>query len=305
MRRLALHVLAATVALAPIATWGQDLILSSDDGDDELLLDGDAVNFEDALKRLGELKDISDSLGGDANGDGRVNLVDPIYLLNWFFLDGPAPASISCELPSGEVTDGPSPFARIGLRIEFNETDGTAELALGAGSDEGLQSLTVHDPSNRRILDLRSSEGREIDLEKIVLETREATLEGIRSAYPEGAYLFQGVTMAGTHLVGEAELTHDLPPAPLLTHQISEGRLTVYWSPSGEATSYSLEIDQDDAGFNLRVTLDATRGSYSLPTELLVAGSAHDLSLTAALPGGNRITEEITVVIPPVSQAAE
>ena len=300
MRRLGIYLLAAATVLSPVSAWSQDLIFSSDDDDDELL-DGAAFNFEDVVERLGKLQEGSLEFSGDANGDGSVNLVDPIYLLNWIFRQGPEPVPLSCSLPAGEVVDGPYPFVRVGIRLEFNETDGTAEVALAAGSNEGLRSLTVHDPSNRKIADLRSPEGRELGLEEILLESTDSTLDGVKKAYPEGAYLFQAITVSGTHLAGEAELTHDLPAAPGFVHRLSEKSLTIYWSPSEATSTYSLEIDQDDLGFHLRVKLDPTTGSYAVPVGFLVAGEEYDVSLAVVADRGNVIATESEIAIPSVS----
>ncbi len=304
MRRLGIYLLAAATVLSPVSAWSQDLIFSSDDDDDELL-DGAAFNFEDVVERLGKLKEGSLEISGDVNGDGSVNLVDPVYLLNWIFGDGPAPVPLSCALPAGQGIDGPYPFVRVGIRIEFNESEGTADVALAAGSNEGLQSLTVYDPSNRKIADLRSSDERGLGLEKILLESTDSTIDGVKKAYPEGAYLFEGVTVSGTHLIGAAEFTHDLPLAPGFVHVISEKNLAIYWSPSEETSTYSLEIDQNDLGFHLTVKLDPTKGSYAVPIGFLVAGAEYEISLAAVANRGNVVAAESRVVIPSVSSEAD
>jgi hypothetical protein len=35
---------------------------------------------------------------GDVNGDGRLDISDPIYIVNWLFGEGPAPVPIECPL---------------------------------------------------------------------------------------------------------------------------------------------------------------------------------------------------------------
>lgn len=42
---------------------------------------------------------------GDANGDWSIDLSDPVYLLEYLFLDGPAPVPVLCGL---EVTEAPN-----------------------------------------------------------------------------------------------------------------------------------------------------------------------------------------------------
>jgi hypothetical protein len=44
-------------------------------------------------------------LNGDVNGDGFMDITDPVYLLNFMYLGGPPPASLSCS-PFSQVENG-------------------------------------------------------------------------------------------------------------------------------------------------------------------------------------------------------
>lgn len=303
MSRVRICLLTMAAVTVPVSTWSQDLIFSSDVGDE--LIDDAKFDFQNVLERLGDLQEESPLLSGDANGDGTVNLVDPIYLLNWIFQEGPEPVPLSCSLPTEKALDGPDPFVGVGIRLEFNETDGDGEVTLVAESKEGLRSLTVHDPSNRKIADLRSPGGRELGLEKIVLQSSDPTLEGVTGAYPEGAYLFQAVTTSGTHLAGEAELTHEVLPAPGFVHRVNQDSLDIEWAPVDDATGYTLELGQADLGFKLKVKLDPTIRFYSVPVTLLVAGEDYDLSIATVTGDGNLVVAETEVAIPSSSAPVE
>jgi len=60
-------------------------------------------------------------VSGDVNGDGMLNIADPVYLCRFLFSDGPAPVSIMCPplgLPATEQTkcydyNGPDPASEI------------------------------------------------------------------------------------------------------------------------------------------------------------------------------------------------
>lgn len=52
---------------------------------------------------------------GDVNGDGKLNVADAVYLLNYLFLDGPAPAQIACSGGSLPATGQKTCFGEQGL----------------------------------------------------------------------------------------------------------------------------------------------------------------------------------------------
>jgi len=45
------------------------------------------------------------TLNGDVNGDQRIDVSDPIHLMNFLFMGGPSPAPLACE-PFAAVQNG-------------------------------------------------------------------------------------------------------------------------------------------------------------------------------------------------------
>ncbi len=83
---------------------------------------------------------------GDVNGDGSINIVDPVYLLNWIFLDGPEPEP--CENGGGELSSLPGTGQTTCYDKNGNVIDCTSDTCAG---QDGFYSTGC--PSEGRFVD--------------------------------------------------------------------------------------------------------------------------------------------------------
>ena len=63
---------------------------------------------------------------GDVNGDGKYDLTDAVYFLNWRFLGGPAPVAIESPPPAGKglpVTGQTKCYDAVGAEIACDSAD--------------------------------------------------------------------------------------------------------------------------------------------------------------------------------------
>ena len=146
-------------------------------------------------------------------------------------------------------------FTEASIILEHNATDGDAEIVVFAqGGDKGLTRLSILAPDGTAVLDL-STQKRTLGLRKFSVESAEPVISEVISAYPEGTYRFEGVTVDGVRLHSTANLVHGLPSPPVITINKAEGR--VNWSAVAGATGYSIELEREVDGENvMKLTLD-------------------------------------------------
>jgi hypothetical protein len=91
---------------------------------------------------------------GDANGDGRMDLSDAVYILSWLFTGGPAPAHLRCEVAghrNGDVNgDGRIDLSDAVYLLAWRFTGGPAPVP-GCGQRPAQEEETddeVHDLSS-------------------------------------------------------------------------------------------------------------------------------------------------------------
>lgn len=126
-----------------------------------------------------------------------------------------------------------NPFSDVSIILETNATDCDTGLQLFFDGDP-WKSVNVEDPSGKRILDVRAlgplggfglteqfNETNEPVMEELVegfpeleCEEPEFTLEELFERFPEGTYEFEGSTVEGDEIEGEATLSHVIPAPP-------------------------------------------------------------------------------------------
>ncbi|MBI4606389.1 MAG: hypothetical protein HY721_30860 [Planctomycetes bacterium] len=104
---------------------------------------------------------------GDVNADGRIDISDAIYILNWKFLAGPAPAPIQCPpVEPGSPELEPSRHWKLDFSEEFFPRD--RELLT-----EGRSPFLVLEPRYQLVL-AGEEDGEEVRVVVTVLDELEA-----------------------------------------------------------------------------------------------------------------------------------
>jgi hypothetical protein len=119
------------------------------------------------------------------------------------------PAAWGAEVPLDEAE----------LFFELNNTDG--DLGLHAKVDaEDWKRLLIESPNEMLLLDvLARGQLRNHGLTELTFESAEPTFDELSAAeilarFPEGVYEIEAITLGGTELESEVELSHVLPAPP-------------------------------------------------------------------------------------------
>ncbi|MFN0007077.1 MAG: hypothetical protein ACKVXR_04145 [Planctomycetota bacterium] len=212
----------------------------------------------------------------------------PLLLAIGLFFPGPAAA------PPPSI-----PFDEARLILEYNATDGDAEIVLDVDADVGLERFRVISPDGRQVLDLRARDCQELGIRKIRLETPEPSLEEVLEAYPEGLYHFRGKSVDGQVLVSDVWLSHELPAAPTITFPL-DGAVGVptngsgtTWTAGADAASFFLEIEQDDLGVDVHSNIPGGATSFGFPAGWLIGDTEYQLGIATRSENGNLTVVEM------------
>ena len=194
--------------------------------------------------------------------------------------------------PSGAAAQGlPVEFEELTMIFELNETDGDAEVVIFAQTSEGMEKLTVLGPKGAKRIDLRARGARDdIGLAEVLIESAEPSIAQVKKAFPEGQYTFMARTVSGQRVEGTVTLSHDLLPAPSFTPQDEEvdpDHVVVSWSPVPGAAAYQVEVEQDDIGVNLTVTVGPDVTSLEIPSGFLEPDTEYEVGVATIAPTGN------------------
>jgi hypothetical protein len=202
-----------------------------------------------------------------------------------------------CEKETVEIDE-------IRLFLEYNYTDQDLGLQLELGA-EPWRKLKIYDPCGEEILEVEGeSTLKDFGLADLFFESNEpsfdeVSLAEILAAFPEGEYRFVGRTIEGDKLVGVAELTHDIPDAPVIAspeedEEIDPGDFEVSWlpvtTPSGiEIVAYQVIVtNADDEFFRYDVRVPADLTSLTVPAEFFEPGVEYELEVIAVEESGNQ-----------------
>lgn len=194
--------------------------------------------------------------------------------------------------PFGAAAQGPPvEFEELTMIFELNETDGDAEVVMFAQAPEGMTQLTVFGPKGAKRIDLRARGGRDdVGQAEVLLESAEPSVGAVKKAFPEGEYTFMARTVTGQRVAGVVTLSHALLPAPSFSPQEEEvdpDHVVVSWSPVPGAAAYQVEIEQDEIGANLTVTVGPDVSSLEIPPGFLEPGTEYEIGVATITPGGN------------------
>ncbi|SEF12977.1 fibronectin type III domain-containing protein [Jiangella alba] len=197
------------------------------------------------------------------------------------------------------------------LKFEINSTDGDGGVQVFGDAEDPWARLSVFDPHGRRIFtstakgSLGRQGGTELFLESGEPPFTDLPLDELLARFPEGTYEFRGRGIDGERLVGEAELTHDLPDGPTLVSP-TEGDgpqdpadTTVTWERVGPANgspiiAYEVIVVDENTGLDalpeatMDVMMPPSATSVDVPPGFLKAGTAYSWEVLAIEQSGNQ-----------------
>jgi hypothetical protein len=188
------------------------------------------------------------------------------------------------------------PFDEARIFVEYNATDGDAEVVIDIDADVGLERLSIVKPDGKEVLNLRAKHG-ELGLRKFALETPEPSLKEVLSAYPEGDYRFLGRSVDGEFLFSVVTLSHALPDPPRLVFPL-EGDAGVptrgasaMWAADADAAGFFVELENDDLGTDVKANLAGDATSFGFPDGFLEPFTEYQFGL-----GSRADNDNLTVV---------
>jgi hypothetical protein len=195
----------------------------------------------------------------------------------------------------------PEEFEELSILFELNETDGDAEVVIFAQGPEGLVRFMMFDPRGEKRIDLKAQGRDDIGEGEVLIESAEPSIQGVKRAYPEGRYTFVAWTINGKYLTGKVNFSHDLLPAPDFSpdeEEVDPDHAVVSWSPVPGAAAYLVEIEQDDLGTNLTVTVGPDVTSLDIPAGFLAPGTEYEIGVATITPDGNVAVAESSFTTP-------
>ncbi len=196
----------------------------------------------------------------------------------------------------------PLPEARV--RFEQTATDADVEVVfeVTAGND-GLAMLTVRAPDGRIVVDFRAPDATTLGMRSFRFESPEPKdVAGLKAAYPEGVYTFEGTSAGGTVLQGTSTLHHALPKAASFLHPSPEAEnvaadaLEIRWSAVAGVAFCWVEIEDDASGTNVTARVPGGATRFAVPPGLLQSGVEYQLSLGMEDADGNLTFVETSFV---------
>jgi hypothetical protein len=203
--------------------------------------------------------------------------------------------------------------------IEFNSSanEGVGDVGVQVLLDgEPWQTLRVESPDGRKILDIRAKQSlKQQGLTELFFESSEPSLDEVPlteflARFPEGKYEFEGKTIDGQEIEGEAAFTHLIPAGPVIVAPkegsvVNPNNAVIKWKPvtkkiagsgSGKLVivAYQVVVDGGDPSRRFDVTLAAkpTIMSVTIPAEFLEPGTEYAFEVLAIEAGGNQTITE-------------
>jgi len=156
-------------------------------------------------------------------------------------------------------------------------------------------------PDGRTVVDITSPDKSTLGLRQFRFESPErGDVAGIKAAYPEGVYTFDGATAAGAQFHGTATLRHALPaPATGVrpaadAEGVSARGLVITWTPVKHLTAYSIALEQEETGMSLTARLPGSAASFAVPDGFLLPGTEYVLAIGTITSEGNSSFVEAT-----------
>ena len=205
--------------------------------------------------------------------------------------------------PATGQSTAAAPFAVARVQFEQNATDGDLEVVFEVkGGDEGLTRLTVAAPDGRTVVDFSAPDASTLGMRQFRFESPEpGDTASLVAAYPEGVYVFAGVTGSGERLRGESTLSHRLPPPTSFLRPapdaqgVASGRLEIGWAPVEDLAAYIVYVEQDELDVNLTARLPGSVTTFVVPDGFLIPGTTYQLGIGTVTAEGNTSFVETTM----------
>jgi hypothetical protein len=225
---------------------------------------------------------------------------------------------------AADDNEAEEPFGATSVIIETTDNDIELQVFVDGFLWNKLQIFT---PAERRIFKLRAQKNlrRQGGLSELFFASEpthyledepeyDGTVEEFLSRFPEGKYEFEGRTVDGRELEGEATLTHVLPELPEITAPVSDGddppvvdpsNLVIEWEPVTtrfigdgpvEIIEYQVILDPVDEraqpwvdGKTRRalINLPGSATSCTVPPEFLLPNALYNFEVLAIEASGN------------------
>ena len=263
------------------------------------------------------LEVVSGSVGGAGS---RIAFVALILLVALAF----SSAAYAQDTSVMRDDDGEEiPFDDAVIRIEVNSTDGDAGLQIFLDGEPWKQ-IRIEDPRGRLVFEvdnfgkLRRLGSTELFMESNEPDFQEMTLPAILKLLPAGEYDFEGTTVDGEELEGEATLTHDLPCGPEVTSPGDGDTLNpnaavvIEWEPvthkldttsatgeCGDSTDIVIigyevivDLEESDPSQSFDIILPADATQVTVPAEFIIPGAEYSFEVLAIEESGNQTITE-------------
>lgn len=206
--------------------------------------------------------------------------------------------------PAAGSSGSTEPFAEAHVHFEQNATDGDVEVVFEVkGGDEGLARLQVAAPDGRTVVDFAAPDTSTLGMRQFRFESPEpGDAASLAAAYPEGVYVFSGVTASGARLRGQSTLSHRLPPPTTFlrpgtdARDVAAARLEIEWSPVEDLAAFIIYLEQDELDVNLTARLPASVSRFVVPDGFLLPGTTYQLGIGTVTEEGNASYVETTMM---------
>jgi len=174
--------------------------------------------------------------------------------------------------------------------------------------------MKITTPDGKTLFKVEGKQGyKELGMTELFFEGAEPTLdefplEDLLDLFPEGVYEFEGRTVDGAEIGGEAFFSHAIPDGPdVHADDVSGSTLVIEWDPVTDnpdgfpdeaftIAAYEVIVEGDD-GRNFDIKLPATATQVTVPPEFVDALSSgeHAFEVLAIASNGNQTLTEGTV----------
>lgn len=189
-------------------------------------------------------------------------------------------------------------FTELSIVLEQNATDGDSEVVMFAkGQDIGMNKFSVRSPDYRKVANFNGDK-HGVGLREFLLESAEPPeLEKVLGSFPEGEYFFNGRTVEGGCLKGSAYLSHSLAPetqilSPAPNEILNKDYVIVSWQPIDTATTYIVELKNEETENAILVEIPATMTTFNAPANWLVPDTEYQVAVTVTTDTGNKTSVE-------------
>lgn len=164
--------------------------------------------------------------------------------------------------------------------------------------DVAWDHVRLTDPQGNTVFGIHA-DGRlaKLGITELHFESEEPSPAEVRALFPNGRYTFHGVTLDGTSLVTQVNVSKDMPPAPSFTPRngqlVDKFNTVVKWEATG-TKQVEVIIEQDELGHSLDILLSGSTTRLTVPPQFLRRGREYKIELQAVTENGNRTIAEST-----------